>query len=302
MKVLIIGLGSIAKKHLFALRQIDSSVEIVAFRSSLDASIEDGVKNVYNWDDIKKELPDFIILSNPTYLHAETIGRIIDCGVPIFIEKPVFASIGEEKEKLIQKITEQGIITYVACNLRFLHALQKIKEIIKSERVNEVNVYCGSYLPDWRPNVDFRKVYSANKEMGGGVHLDLIHELDYVYWIFGNPIETNAVLRNNSSLNIQACDYANYTWAYNDFCVSVILNYYRRTPKRSMEIVCDSGIYYVDLLKNNIVYNEHEIFSSDQQIKDTYKEQLAFFLDYILKGKNVFNSIEEAYKILCLCY
>lgn len=301
MKVVIIGLGSIAQKHISALKVLDSSLEIVALRSSTTAKAINGVKDIYDWDAIKNEKPDFIIISNPTYLHFSTLQRLKDSLIPLFIEKPVFASIGEKETKLIQKITEQGSTTYVACNLRFLHALQRIKEIIKSERINEVNVYCGSYLPDWRPNVDFRNVYSANREMGGGVHLDLIHELDYVYWIFGNPIETKVVSRNNSSLNIQACDYANYIWVYNDFCVSVILNYYRRIPKRSMEIVCDSGNYYIDLLKNNIVYNDHEIFSSDQQIKDTYRDQAAFFLYYILREKSMFNSIEEAYKVLQLC-
>src|SRR5690606_19349874 len=141
--------------------------------------------------------------------------------------------------------------------------------MIAGERVNEVNVYCGSYLPDWRPGVDFRKVYSANKELGGGVHIDLIHELDYVFWLWKEPRKTRAFFSNTSSLDISAFDYANYLWTYDGFSVSIVLNYYRRDPKRTLEIVTEQATYQVDLLNNTIEKNGEIVFSSQQRINDT---------------------------------
>ncbi len=301
MKVLIIGLGSIAKKHIVALREIDASVEIIALRSSKEALSIDNIRNVYDWKSVALERPDFILISNPTALHFETLKEAKDFSIPLFIEKPLFPNIGDSQKALVENIVNRNIPTYVACNLRFLDSIQKASEIITNERINEVNVYCGSYLPDWRPNVDFRTIYSANKEMGGGVHIDLIHELDYIFWLLGNPMKTHHIFKNNSSLEITAVDYANYIWEYECFSVSVILNYYRRDSKRTMELVCDKGSYLVDLLKNNITYNGKEIFSSEQRIQDTYKAQMIYFVDNILKRNIKFNTINDGYKVLELC-
>ena len=201
----------------------------------------------------------------------------------------------------MDQIERKNIKTYVACNLRFLECLQHLKEIIKGKIINEVNVYCGSYLPSWRPGVDFRTIYSANKEMGGGVHIDLIHELDYVYWLFGNPLKTQTFFSNNSSLNITAFDYANYLWIYDEFSASIILNYFRKDSKRTIEVVTDEGTYNVDLLKNSIEFNGNMIFISGNKIIHTYSEQIHFFVENVIKKGEKFNTIAEANTILKLC-
>lgn len=302
MKVLIIGLGSIAKKHIKVLREIDAQVKLVALRSSSDSKIFEGITNIYNTESIPQEAPDFIIVSNPPLCHFDTLLKIKEYAVPLFIEKPLFSKIGSAEENLIHEIQSKDIPNYVACNLRFLHALRIIREKIREERINEVNVYCGSYLPEWRPGVDFRNNYSANKNMGGGVHIDLIHELDYVYWIFGAPLCVHSLFANKSSLHISSYDYALYVWVYENFTVSIILNYFRKDTKRSLEIVCESGTYEIDLLKNRIFYNHNLIFESNQRGIDTYKDQMLFFIDNFLNNQTCnFNSVEEAYHILQLC-
>ena len=130
-----------------------------------------------------------------------------------------------------------------------------MKNMLVGVKINEVNVYCGSYLPSWRPSVDFRKVYSSNKNLGGGVHLDMIHELDYTYWLLGEPDKVTSTLRSTSSLEIDAVDYANYLWEYADFSANIVLNYYRPDTKRTLEIVTAEHIYFVDILKNRILKN-----------------------------------------------
>lgn len=299
MKVLLVGLGSIAKKHINALLTIDSGVQIDALRSSKGASAFENVTNIFQLT--KDKSYDFAIISTPTHLHYKNIEQLLILNIPLFIEKPIFDNIGNEEETLVSKIYENHIPNYVACNLRFLDALNEIKLIIEKERINEVNVYCGSYLPDWRPTVDFKTVYSANKNMGGGVHIDLIHELDYVYWLFGLPLNTRSYFKNNSSLNITAYDYANYIWEYEGFTASIVLNYYRKDTKRTFEILTSNNTYLVDLLTNSIFKNKDLVYQSNQQIKDTYEVQLRFFINKILTGKVEFNTVNEAYEILKLC-
>jgi predicted dehydrogenase len=302
MKVLIIGLGSIAKKHIDAIRKLDELAQIFALRSSLNSKSDVvGVTDIYSLNDLKIADLDFIIISNPTSEHFSTIKQLSQFNIPLFIEKPLFSEITEDTQYLVDQIESKNIKTYVACNLRFLECLQHLKEIIKVKVVNEVNVYCGSYLPNWRPGVDFKTIYSANKEMGGGVHIDLIHELDYVYWLFGSPLKTQTFFSNNSSLNITAFDYANYLWVYNEFSASIILNYYRKDSKRTIEIVTEEGTYHVDLLKNSIELNGDVIFISDNKIIDTYTKQIVFFVENVVKKGEKFNTIAEANTILKLC-
>ena len=140
MKVLIIGLGSIAQKHINALRSLIPNTEFFALRSNENAKSQVGIVNIFSYDVISNYNFDFIIISNPTYRHLETLDQIKHLRIPIFIEKPLFSKI--EDHNLVKYISELKTITYVACNLRFLECLKKIKEVIKTERINEINIYC----------------------------------------------------------------------------------------------------------------------------------------------------------------
>ena len=168
-------------------------------------------------------------------------------------------------------------------------------------RVNEVNVYSGSYLPLWRPGTDYKKCYSANEEMGGGAHLDLVHEIDYVYWLFGCPNKVKSTLRSVSSLEINAIDYAHYNLNYDTFCADITLNYFRKISKREIEILTSEDIWEVNLLSNSVYRNGEEIFKSDQTILDTYEDQMKYFIDLCNEDKVSMNSFEDAIEVMKIC-
>ncbi len=299
MRVLIIGLGSIAKKHIAALKDIDPDVKLFALRSAHSSEEVSGIRNLYGRDEIKGLGFDFIIISNPTFKHKETISNLLETNLPLFIEKPLFDKL--EGEDLVQTIAEKDTITYVACNLRFLRCLQFAKDYIAGKRINEVNIYCGSYLPDWRPGQNFREVYSANHEMGGGVHLDLVHEIDYAFWMFGKPNHFRRTITTASSLKITGADYANYLLQFDAYNINVVLNYFRRDAKRTLEVVCEDGTLNVNLLTGEVYWNENLVYSSSQKISDTYLEQMKFFIENILTRKASLNTVDEAYEILKIC-
>lgn len=300
MRVLIVGLGSIARRHIAALRRIDPVVDITALRSSAGGASVPGVRDIRSLDQAGGPF-DFAIVSNPTACHADAISQLLPLGIPLFIEKPLFAELGHGE--LLEEIRRRGTLTYVACNLRFTDTLRYLHGFVQGMRINEVNVYCGSYLPEWRPGTDWRRCYSARPELGGGVHIDLIHELDYVHWIFGDPQCSRKTLRHSSSLGIEAVDYANYCLEYEDFCVSVILDYYRRDYKRTVEIVADEGTFVADLGAGRVTDADGRVlFESRQADGDDYWEQMKYFLS--LLGKEApapFNDVFEAYEVLKLC-
>lgn len=303
MNVLIIGLGSIARKHIAALQFLNSDNKIYALRSNLNATIEDGVENIYDLDN-SNIIFDFAIISNPTHLHYEYIDKLAHKEIPLFIEKPAIHSL-EKAAELVQLIDDKKIVSYIACNLRFHPCLIFLKNKLETEalRINEINVYCGSYLPDWRPGQDFRTIYSANAAMGGGVHLDLFHELDYTTWLFGLPNKSKSILRNISSLNIDAVDYANYIFEYDSFTANIVLNYYRRKSKRELEFVFEEDTWTVNLIKNEIKNDAGEcLFKAvDFTVKDTYSLQLEYFIGCLTNKQVPMNSLKESIEILKIC-
>jgi predicted dehydrogenase len=300
MNVLIVGLGSIAKKHISALRKREYDINFYALRSSGSRSDCEDVINIRSISEASNINFDFAIVSNPTSQHINTIRQLLDINCPLFIEKPLSDSLNVDD--VLAEVSGKGILTYVACNLRFLHSIQFIKEQLQkgNKRLNEVNIYCGSYLPDWRPG-DFRDYYSAKPELGGGVHLDLIHELDYMYWLFGEPDSVSKKLTKNSSINVNVFDYANYTLTYKNFSASVILNYYRRDPKRTLELVFDDETWEVDLRQNSVVSGGRNLFQSKQTVAETYLDQMNYFIDTIQNGDSSFNSINDSYNVLKIC-
>jgi len=304
MRVVIIGLGSIAKKHIAALRGIDPKTEIYALRSGLSKHEELGVSNFYELDQVGKIDPDFILLSNPTSKREEVLKELVGFGKPLFIEKPALSSLNSAN--LLQAaFIKSELLTYVACNLRFHACLVFMKGYLSTEQpqINEVNIYCGSYLPGWRPGQDFRKTYSALPDLGGGVHLDLIHEVDYAYWLFGAPARSNSLLRSASSLDVASVDYANYQLIHPRFTINAVLNYYRRDYKRTLEVVTDEETINVDIAANTVTSSvQGVLFSSETTILDTYPEQMKYFVsllkDRTLSNMNSFSEGVEVLKII----
>ena len=293
MKVLIIGLGSIGKKHVAALQQIDATIEIVALRST--SAFEDvvNVKSISNKNEIPADV-DFIIISNPTANHYKTIKEFAEKNIPLFIEKPLFHQI--------ETIDFKTPTTYVACNLRFHPCIVWLKNNLESlGKINEVSVYCGSYLPDWRSGIDFRKNYSAQAEMGGGAHVDLIHELDYCFYLFGKPIASHKLLKSNSSLKIDAIDYANYQLDYENFATNITLNYFRKDTKRQIELVCENGTWLIDLVQNEIMNDAETIEKYEVHPLFTYLEQMKYFINCLKENKKPMNDLQAANEVLKIC-
>lgn len=302
MNVLVVGLGSIAKKHITALNSLNIDVNIFALRSAATAEKYECVINVFDLEDIDTAI-DFAIISNPTNLHFKTIEQLASKSIPLFIEKPAVHQL-KNVTQLINYVEDRCKISYVACNLRFHPCIQFFKNYIQENdfNINEVNIYCGSYLPDWRPGKNYKEIYSANNEMGGGVHLDLFHEMDYSCWIFGYPNACRGFWSSKSTLNITAPDYANYLLSYKTFNVSIILNYFRRKPKRTIEVIGSNDTWVIDLITNQIISESRGVIftASDYNIVDSYKTQMHYFINCLIHDKKPMNSLRESVEILKL--
>lgn len=302
LKICFIGLGSIGKRHLGNLNKImehkkDFVVDAVRKNGAkLPEELEQLLDNIYS--DIE-DIPcdyDVIYVTNPTSLHYETIKAAVSHTKHMFIEKPVFQFPIEDIGELNLKKDGQY---YVAAPLRYGPVISKLKELIKNEKIYSVRAICSSYLPEWRPNIDYRENYSAIKDLGGGVALDLIHEIDYITYLFGMPMETAYFGGTYSELEISSDDLGTYMLKYEDKLVEVHLDYFGRKTVRNIELYCRDYTIVGDMIANNIkyIYADHEEIVELPEDMDFIYEMKNFFDIINGKAENL-NNIEHANEVL----
>lgn len=305
MKVCFVGLGSIGKKHLKNLYIIANEyklpLEVHAYRKTknpLEKEIENLLdRQIYDEIDLDGDY-DIVFVTNPTFLHYETIKLFSQKSRNMFIEKPLFEDIDYDINNL--KLRKDGIY-YVAAPLRYTEVIGYLKELIKKEKVYSIRAICSSYLPDWRPGTDYRTVYSAKRNEGGGVSLDLIHEWDYITYLFGFPKKVFNLQGKFSHLEIDSEDLSVYIAEYEDKLLELHLDYFGRNPKRQIELYAKSGTIIGDFIANKVEFSSTEKklqFNSGRN--DMYLKEIRYFLDCILNGKKNENTIEHAYKVLKL--
>ena len=145
------------------------------------------------------------------------------------------------------------MMTYVGLNMRFHPLIIYLKNFLNNSdfKIYEINSYHGSYMPSWRSG-NHKKIYSSNNELGGGVHLDLIHEPDLLHFLFGLPKKILKSFRKVSNITIDSIDSSKLIFEYEDFSATITLNYFRKDKKRILEIVTDKNTLEVDFVKGTI--------------------------------------------------
>lgn len=306
MKVCFVGIGSIAKRHIRNLHQICDELKIQltidALRRQNSSPLQD-IQYISNVFTTIEELPDdydVIFLTNPTEYHADTLISLHDHAKHFFIEKPV-TSI-DTIDKLQEMKLRDDSIYYVACPLRYTNVIQYLKKTIDPKKVNSVRSISSSYLPDWRPGTDYRNTYSAHKDLGGGVAIDLIHEWDYLSFLFGMPTEVKSFIGKVSDLEIDSDDYAIYIARYADNMIAELhLDYFGRKTIRTIEIYTDEDTIVGDLVAGEVRYlKANKIVDLKSDRDDFQKRELMFFIDAINGKEDVQNDIEEAVRVLKL--
>lgn len=304
MKVCFFGLGSIGKRHLKNLYTIVSrkniNLHIHAFRKvskPLEKELNGLIEKVIYMEDELDDDYDIAFITNPTSLHYDTIKLIQSKTKHMFIEKPI---VDNKKYDFCSLRLHESGVYYVAGPLRFTGVIQNLKNIIKKENIYCVRVICSSYLPDWRPGTDYRTVYSAKKDQGGGVCIDLIHEWDYITYLFGFPEEVKCIFGKYSHLEIDSEDIAIYIARYKDKLVELHLDYFGIMPRRSIELFTNNGVITGDLLNETINFTDNRsIIKLSNDKNSMYLKELEFFIDNITQNK-YFNNINHSIRVLAL--
>jgi len=296
LKILFVGIGSIAKRHINNLRDIYGYEDLVIDALRHDKNtIPDGVNSVFTSPDKLTSGYDAVFITNPTEKHVESIRELKKYTETFFVEKPVSSGPVDEEE------FNDGKIYYVACPLRYTSVIQYVKENVNPNDVLSVRAISSSFLPDWRPGTDYRSTYSANKELGGGVSIDLIHEWDYLTYLFGFPKDVKKILAKKSQLEIDCEDIAVYIAEFEDKLIELHLDYFGKQTRRMLEIITRDEVIVCDLIKNEIKYLiSGKTVSFDEKRDDYCKRELLEFFSIIQKKTENENDIKHANRVLKL--
>lgn len=295
MKVIFFGLGSIGTRHAKIILA-NYKYDLYAFRSGKSKEENSlGIKELYSWKEVKKLNAGVAFITNPTSVHIETAIKCAKLGLALFIEKPVDKDI-KGLDKLIKIVKEKRLVTYVAYNLRFHPVLINLKRYTDKLKVLYLRAVCTSFYPLWRPNRDYLKTYSANSKMGGGVILDLSHEIDYVSYLLGQINKIKGNFSKRGKVTVDAEDYADILIETKVAPANIHINFLSQLRQRYIQIDFEDLTVIGDIINGEIKEYKDEKLKKTQRLNyDRGQEcvsQIKYFFDNINNPKMMNNLLE----------
>lgn len=245
MKILIVGYGSIGRRHLNNLRALGQT-DLLLLRSHRSTLPDDAIREFPIETTLEAALahhPQAVVIANPTALHLDVAIPAARAGCAILMEKPLSHSM--ERVDELQNAVEKGGGAFVtAFQYRFHPGLRQVKKWLQDGRIGSivsVKSHWGEYLPGWHPWEDYHASYSARADLGGGVVNTLCHPFDYLRWMIGETDQLLAVT-SNLGLNLPVEDTADVLLRYrNGVTANIHLDYLQQPGQHDLLITGSAG-------------------------------------------------------------
>ncbi len=316
-KFLIVGVGSIGKRHLMNFKKFSNEIYVIDKRV-------DRIKEAYkkynisgHFYNLEKALNftkfDACIICTPPSSHLNISLQCVKKNVPIFLEKPLGMNCKGWK-KVSDICKKKKLVNYVAYCHRFINYTNMFFELINNKKkigkIYSINLNWCSYLPDWHPYEKYTSFYMAKKKQGGGSLLDS-HGIDLIRYFFGKINKVYGKLYNLSELKINSDDsFFGIFEIKNNIIVQLKFELYSRIKDISLTVNSSKGTFIWDRVNHKIIIKEKNKKSKFKKFKHSdlmmmYKKQTKFFLNLLKKNKNHFNTIDDAIetqKIIDMCF
>jgi predicted dehydrogenase len=311
--ILMVGLGGVGQRHLRNLRiLLGPDAEISAYRvlrnspvltDTLKVEAGSDLEQKYNvttfssLDEALARKPLAVFICNPSSLHVPIALAAAEAGCHLFIEKPLSHSL-EGIGQLARIVAAKNLVAMVGYQMRFHPCLQRVKTVLDSGqlgRVVAVHAEVGAYMPNWHTYEDYRTSYAARADLGGGVVLSQIHEIDYLGWLFGTPSRVFALGGHLSNLEVDVEDVASSLLEchVDGRLVPIELHqdYLQRPPSRTLRIAGDKGKLLMDVEQLTVTTfdetgkpSSHEHYA-DFQRNQLFIDEISHFLDCIKRNE-----------------
>lgn len=280
MKIVFVGLGGIGQRHLRNLSQLlGTELEAHAFRSrrltqvvsdKLDIVPDENIETKYGitvhktWQQALGVRPDVVMICNPSSLHMDYALSCAYAGIPVFVEKPLSTNWDRVTE-LLAVADERGLIGCVGYQLRFHPCVRRLQELLRTASIGRlvaVRMQVAEYLPGWHKYEDYRVMYAARRDLGGGVILSQIHEMDILYSLLGVPESIYTVGGQLTKLELDVEDTASSLMTFSadgrKIPVHLHQDYIQSPPRRSYEFVGDQGKIEVDMTTTTLTWFDQQ--------------------------------------------
>lgn len=312
-RFLVVSLGSIGKRHLRNLRALRPQARIGVLRMSdvgRRAALPEGADFKFSlMEEALMFAPDAAIIASPASTHLEVALPLLRAGIPLLIEKPLATSCAGLEEL---HAAAAGIPVMVAYNLRFLPSLMEARRLLQDGLIGEVlsvRAEVGQFLPTWRPGSRYQDSVSAQRKLGGGALLELSHEFDYLYWMFGLPARISANGGRYSALEIDVEDLVSVNLEYESprRLVHVHIDLLQQPPARNSKFIGSDGTLRWDGIADSLEHFDaasgkwhHVEIMPCIDRNEMYMAELKHFLDCASSGRIPQIDLRSAHDVMVI--
>jgi predicted dehydrogenase len=302
VKALIVGTGGIGARHARNLKELRPGIELIGVRSEhSETTRELGMRLVPDLAAGIAERPTAAVVALPPVWHAEKARALLAAGIAVYLEKPPAIRVAELADAA-NAADMRCTTTMVGCVLRRMPGFRRMRDAIRSGRIGRVisaELSVGQWLPDWRPDRDWRTSYSARRELGGGVILDLMHEIDLARFLVGELAVVEASAGNTGALGIDVEDHADIRLRRDGVTVDVHLDCLDRPGHRRGRVIGTEGEIAYDARAGRLV--EHGVASAvDFSAAAAHRDAMANFQDSVEHRVLADQPLSDALKSLAL--
>jgi predicted dehydrogenase len=306
---LVVGGGSIGKRHLRNLLASGRSAAVVETREDRRAEIAAKHPAARLFPSLEAALAAdryqtaFICL--PTAYHLAPALALARQGVHLFVEKPVSHTVDGIPE-LLDAVQQRRLTAMTGFCMRFFKPLQKARELLDAGRVGRVvtaRSFTGVYLPDWHPYEDYRSFYMARKDQGGGVLLDECHAFDWMQWLCGPITQVSAVVGTFSDLEVETDDVCEAIVRFGARSIGTIhLDMVDRSARSEVEIIGTESTVLVDLEGHTVRAWDHkarkwETWSFEPAYDGMYVDEIEHFFACVESGRPPLVDLRAGYRV-----
>jgi predicted dehydrogenase len=282
-RILVVGAGSAGARHARLLVERGAMVDVSDPDGERARRVPGANAIPYTLD--HPDHYDGIVIASPTRFHVEQARWALTTSARVLVEKPL-AEHGSDATRLAASGVGRLMIGY---NLRLHRPIQRVMDHVDDGAIGRVlsaRFWFGSYLPNWRPDIDYRTTYSARSALGGGVLLDAIHELDLLVWLLGPDLDVvGATVDRVGDLEIDVEDSVHALFRRRDgVTAEVSLDYLSRRYRRGIELIGTDGSIRLDWALQTIEVDGHGECRREEAstaVLDSYAVQADRFLQWI---------------------